>query len=334
MIPADVVDVDWFRVDDESAAGAVRRAAMKRAVQLGFDEQRVGEVGIVATELATNLVHHAVQGTVGLRTIRTDVAAGLQLLVADAGPGMEDFRLSSMDGTSTTGTLGIGLGAVARLATVCDSYSLRDVGTVIVATIWPHRAAPWASDVAAVTRPITGEEVCGDACAIRGTAGCYDVLVADGLGHGPMAATASQAATRVFRESLGSPTRVLEAIHLALRSTRGAAAAVAQIDSESRTVTFAGVGNISGWVVGMDGRKQLVSLPGIVGHQARSFREVTVPIEAGDVVVLHSDGLTDKWDLGRYPGILVRDPAIIAATLLRDAGIRHDDASVLVVRPS
>ena len=47
---------------------------------------------------------------------------------------------------------------------------------------------------------------------------------------------------------------------------------------------------------------------------------------------MHSDGLTDKWDLGRYPGLLVRSPLVVAATLLRDAAVRRDDASVLVCR--
>ena len=37
-------------------------------------------------------------------------------------------------------------------------------------------------------------------------------------------------------------------------------------------------------------------------------------------MVLHSDGLTDRWSLDDYPGLSTHPPVVIAATLLRDAG--------------
>ncbi|MCP9972658.1 hypothetical protein LUX57_52585 [Actinomadura madurae] len=46
-------------------------------------------------------------------------------------------------------------------------------------------------------------------------------------------------------------------------------------------------------------------------------------------MVLHSDGLTGRWGLADQHGR--RDPMLIAATLLRDAGVRRDDRSVLAV---
>lgn len=47
---------------------------------------------------------------------------------------------------------------------------------------------------------------------------------------------------------------------------------------------------------------------------------------------MHSDGVTDRWRLTDYPGLQRRSPQVIAATLLRDAGVRRDDACVLVAR--
>lgn len=48
-------------------------------------------------------------------------------------------------------------------------------------------------------------------------------------------------------------------------------------------------------------------------------------------MVLHSDGLTGRWSLADRPGLHLRDPLLIAATLLRDAGAHHDDRSVLAI---
>jgi hypothetical protein len=50
-------------------------------------------------------------------------------------------------------------------------------------------------------------------------------------------------------------------------------------------------------------------------------------------VVLHSDGLTERWTAENRSRLFSRDSLLIAATLLRDAGVRKDDAGVLVARP-
>ncbi|SCK62332.1 hypothetical protein YW7DRAFT_06580 [Streptomyces sp. AmelKG-E11A] len=50
-----------------------------------------------------------------LRVVRTARQAGIKFLTLDNGPGM-DVAASMRDGRSTAGTLGIGLGMIARLA--------------------------------------------------------------------------------------------------------------------------------------------------------------------------------------------------------------------------
>ena len=76
----------------------------------------------------------------------------------------------------------------------------------------------------------------------------------------------------------------------------------------------------------------MTSLPGIVGHQRPEIREFEYRLPPGAVVVLHTDGLTDRWELTPYPGLLDRQPVLVAATLMRDAGRRRDDAGVLVAK--
>jgi serine phosphatase RsbU (regulator of sigma subunit) len=159
------------------------------------------------------------------------------------------------------------------------------------------------------------------------------VLVADGLGHGPLAADASQAAVRIFRQNpRAGPVAILQAIHLGLRSTRGAAVAVADVDLDTRTIRYAGVGNIAGVVLTGEGSQSMVSHNGTVGHEARRFQEFLYPFPAGAVLVMHSDGLTSRWGLGSYPGLAVRDSAVIAAILYRDFQRGNDDVTVVVAR--
>ena len=127
---------EWFAVDDATVSGSARRAAMHLAKRLGFDESRIGDVGIVVTEVSSNLYRHADEATIALQVGLRDGVPGVQVVAVDHGPGMTDFSALSTDGRSTAGTLGVGLGAVARLSTSLDVSSQPGLGTVLVAGIW------------------------------------------------------------------------------------------------------------------------------------------------------------------------------------------------------
>jgi hypothetical protein len=116
-----------------------------------------------------------------------------------------------------------------------------------------------------------------------------------------------------------------------MAGTRGGALAV--VRAAAGRVTFAGVGNVAGWIVSGTGRQGLISVPGIAGHQARRLRQFDYQAGPGDVIVLHSDGLTSRWDPRDLPGLVRKDPLVIAAALLGAAGVHRDDAGVLVLRP-
>ena len=325
----EATDIRWLPVDDASSPGAVRHHVTALAADLGFSDNRRGEVAIATTELATNLYRHATAGTIAVGVLRRQDQVAIQVVSVDSGPGMANLDEALVDGTSTAGSLGIGLGAVRRLASWFDAHSVLDRGSVIAATFWPGPPPAERAAVGALNRPMTGQTVCGDAWGERDDGGCVTVMLADGLGHGPLAALASGRAARSFGAG-GGPLAEIEAIHRALSGTRGAAVAVAEIDRVNRHVRFAGVGNVASWIDGAEGRRAMVSHPGIVGGQIRSAREVALDLPPDALVILHSDGLTDKWNLRRYPGLRRCPPTLVAATLMRDAGVRIDDASVVV----
>jgi len=130
-----------------------------------------------------------------------------------------------------------------------------------------------------------------------------------------------------------SPVEVITALHGALGGTRGGAVSVAELDPAAGVVRFCGVGNVAGAVI-TDGRKRgMVSLPGVVGVKVRGIRGFEYPLAASSLVVLHSDGLTGRWATDRGDGLYAQPPLVVATALLRDAGLRHDDAGVVVARP-
>jgi hypothetical protein len=240
------------------------------------------------------------------------------------------------DGYSSRGTAGCGLGAIARLSQLFEVYSIPGGGTVLLSqllakTVPDTTARAKKMECGVINRPKPGQDVCGDSWAVDHLPGRSMFFLADGLGHGLEAATASQDGVRAFhKHKTGRPKEIIEAVHAALHGTRGAAAAVVEIDFSTQEVCFAGIGNIAGTVFSAESSHSMVSHNGIVGHQIRKIQEFIYPWTAESLLILHSDGLSSRWQLEHYSGLTVRHPGLIAGVLYRDFQRDNDDATVLV----
>jgi anti-sigma regulatory factor (Ser/Thr protein kinase) len=324
-------------VTEASQTGEARRRVARLAATLGFDETEAGKVAIVVTEVASNLVKHARGGHLLVRPLGDKSDPGLEILALDSGPGIANVGASLRDGYSTTSTPGTGLGAVMRLARQFDIHSQSGMGTAVLARLWAHErneSRPRRLEIGGICVPYPGETHYGDAWATCQEGPRSLILLVDGLGHGQPAADACREALRAFEANVTAPPHaILEAIHLALKSTRGAAAAVAEIELGRAQVRFAGVGNIAGVLLGSrEGDRHLVSHNGTLGHEVRRIDEFTYPWRPDGLLVLHSDGLTSRWDLTPYAGLTERHPSLIAGILYRDVRRGRDDVTVVVAR--
>jgi len=318
-------------IAESTQSGEARRLSVAMARRLGFDETEAGKVAIVVTELSSNLVRHASRGELLVRSLDGAVG-GIEILALDHGPGMSELAMTLPGDSSTKGTAGTGLGAVTRLAHTFAAHSTIPAGTVLLARMWAQSPGAAAFEVGAVAVPKPREDVCGDSWWAAEHDRVCTVAVVDGLGHGPMAFDASRRAIDVVRLNPGwSPGRLVEAAHEALRGSRGAAIGVARVAPEAGTVTFAGVGNIEGALVWPGGNKRLVSHNGTLGHEIAHIQEFVDRWRGDALLVMHSDGLGMHWNLDRYPGLLMKDPSLVAGVLYRDFNRGYDDTTVVVV---
>jgi len=326
-------------VTERSQPVAARLTAQEAGEAAGFNGDDVHRAGLVATEMATNLVKHTSGGEILVRGVSRREPA-IEIIAIDRGPGMGDVSASLVDGFSTAGSPGTGLGAISRMSDVFDVYSRQGQGTVLYASIHGGRAAFGAGArqpfrVGAVSVPKRGETVCGDAWWVQHRPHVAVALVADGLGHGLLASEAATAAVAAFTaRAYATSAQTLEAVHAAIRHTRGAAGAVVELDCEARVARFTGVGNIAAAVCQNGTVRQMVSHNGTLGLEARYFREYSYPWDSAAVAVMHSDGLSSHWSLDPYPGLKMRHPAVIAAVLYRDFSRQRDDVTVLVLKES
>jgi anti-sigma regulatory factor (Ser/Thr protein kinase) len=300
------------------------------AERLQFPAARIGQLALAVTEAASNLHKHAEQGSLLLCVNRDGPQPGIDLVTIDAGPGVRDVTAALRDGHSTAGTLGIGLGAIQRLADFADLYSRPGHGTSLVARFRAVPAGPeprWAG----LIRPITGETECGDAYGVVLTDSAVTAVLCDGLGHGPLAAAAAAAGVAaVLDDPAGEPAALLERAHRRMSGTRGGAVGVVQVGGQ--LARFAGLGNVAASVVSDGRRKSMLSIPGIAGVQARTIRQFEYEAPPGSAVILHSDGVSSRWEAAALPALEARDPLLIAAVLLAEAGVHRDDAGVLVLK--
>lgn len=320
-------------VEESSQAGQARREAQALAVLAGFGEIDAGRVTLVAMEIATNMLRHGHGGRVLLSLVQGRSGRGVEVCGIDRGPG---FSLDQClpDGYSTGGgSPGQGLGAIQRQSQVFDVWSDAR-GAVVLARIYPGRSRDEDLGYGALRLPMRQEPVCGDAWYLGWDDDRVVAAMVDGLGHGLQASEAADlgvAAVAAAPEL--APDEQLGRMHARMAGSRGGAAAVCVYEAGSGQVRFAGVGNIAAAVheAGVPSRG-LASHPGIAGAQYRRAPAFVVPASPGALLLMHSDGLQSRWNLGQYEGLAFRHPALVLAVLLRDFDRGRDDTSAVAVR--
>jgi anti-sigma regulatory factor (Ser/Thr protein kinase) len=318
-------------VVDASRIGELRQAVAAMCRSVGLDETEEGRASIVATEAAANVVKHGRGGEVVLSPLQRGEVVGIEVLALDRGPGIPETA-ALMGGHSAVGARGTGFDAIRRQSTELDLYTLPGQGTALLSRIWRGAPSTPPLDLAALCVAKPGESECGDLWSFEARPGGGRIVVADGLGHGPLAREAASAALRATWECPPGAARALEDAHRAARGTRGAAVAVVEVDLATQEIRFAGFGNVAGVLVGRERVQSMVSMSGTAGQGNLKPREFTYRFVRGELLVISSDGLASEWSLEPYVGLALRHPGLVAGVLYRDHSRRRDDVTVVAAR--
>jgi anti-sigma regulatory factor (Ser/Thr protein kinase) len=346
---------DSLDIRDEGHVGAARRAVRRAAERLGLGGEALSDLEIVVQEIGTNAARYATDGgRICWRRAEAGRQAGVEIFYADKGPGIPDLDRALRDGVSTGGSLGTGFGAMRRLLDEFDAFStVRGTtrrltrsrrttwGTAVFGRKWAAPARDEREEreraetrrLGVWTRPRPGEDRNGDAY-FRGEHGGRVLLAAvDGLGHGSGAAEAAEVAVEVLEAWEGEPLADLfQALHDALRATRGAVCGAVALDEAGGTFQYAGVGNVEVRVIGGSGPVRPIPTNGTLGARLSQVRVWPHAYEPGMTFVLATDGISASWDLSAYPGLQHHSPQLFAGVLARDFVRDSDDATVLVYR--
>ncbi len=324
------------QLESEGDTVLARQTTTDLASTVDFVDRAIDELGIVATELAENVIKHADSGELTVGQIRDGDRDGIRLIAVDVGPGITDIEGAFADGHSTSGTLGGGLGAVNRLMDrVTVAVSGRpESGARVVADRWRRpeyeQSVPCPLDFGAASHPKVPNTPNGDSFIIKRWNDKALVGVIDGLGHGEAAHEATKAAQSYVESHFDQPFETLfEGTDRACQGTRGVVMALARFDWTDATATIAGLGNIA---IHVDGPTNSIPMRrGVLGSRAMTPLVETIEWKPTYRLVLHSDGVSSHWDWNEWSETTDKPATLQARTLLDRFGKDDDDATVLVV---
>ena len=327
-----------FPIISEADALAAKRSARELAAQVGFHNGEEEELLLVVSELASNLVKHSQGGRLTLKPVESGERRGLEIESIDQGPGISDPEAAIQDGFSTAGSLGYGLGTINRLTDEMKITSAPGAGTRVTCLRWVrvrmHAPNVARLDVGVATRARGGIVDNGDAFVVKQWENHALGGIIDGLGHGPLAARAANAARNYIETHFDQPLEsILRGTDRACRSTRGAVVGLAKIDFPTK-LTFIGVGNIEARIFSKQRVISTVSQRGIVGGNMPMPRPAEFEWGPHHMLVMHSDGLKAHWQPSEFPGLERDEARLLARRLLLKLGRAEDDATVLVMKSS
>jgi negative regulator of sigma-B (phosphoserine phosphatase) len=183
-----------------------------------------------------------------------------------------------------------------------------------------------------IIRPCKGEYQSGDAVVIQTLEHGLFLAMIDVLGHGPEAHELTLVIDAYLaRYSAADVVGVMQRLHQHLKGTRGAAVGLCAIDAATGRLDYAGIGNTAiRRFGGMETR--LVSQDGVLGQNMRTPKLQTLQLEPEDLIVLYTDGVSDRFTAKEYPGVSHHAPADVARNIVQRFGKDHDDAACIAVR--
>jgi phosphoserine phosphatase RsbX len=193
------------------------------------------------------------------------------------------------------------------------------------------------------SRAHKGQTESADRPLVRIEPGYALVGAVDGLGYGEEAASAANAAIQTLESAKErSVIELLDRCHARLLPTRGVVMSIAMFNTVDSTMTWAGVGNVEGFLLRTDSeaspryeslllRNGVVGarMPFVVGARMPFIHAAIVPVMRGDMLIFSTDGIRSDY---RKNVRIEQPPQQIADQIMAQSYTGTDDALVLVVR--
>jgi len=180
-------------------------------------------------------------------------------------------------------------------------------------------------EYSSTNRPCQGEYLSGDAVVIHTLEQGLFVAIVDVLGHGAEANELTHVIEAYLNRYCASDvSAVIQRLHQHLKGTRGAAVGLCAIDTFTGRIDYVGIGNTAMRLFSKT-ETRFVSQDGVVGQNMRTPRPQSAQLEPRDLIVLYTDGVSDRFTSQDYPGVSHHAPEAVARNIVQRFGKDHDD---------
>lgn len=327
-------------VRDESGLLLFRSRFKAVGRRKGLREVTLERMELVCNEIVTNQLKHAKGSGMVQLWENNDDNPSLDIFALDYGPGIDDLEHAKKDGTTTTGTMGRGLGAIERLA--CESSIYTVTKDHLASEQW-HGTAVWARfsqekrktrakiEYGVYLRALHDDFYNGDSIQLKTGPSSISWLHIDGLGHGREAEEAVQPAQGV----LDIDTELSERMGILsqrLQGGRGGVGIMGELDISKENVAITGVGDMSVYIISNGERRQVSLASGVLGHDHRSIEVTNTAFPKQALLITASDGIRSGWSIKTLPYLWRLHPQMIALVMGQILGRNNDDKSLVVIR--
>jgi anti-sigma regulatory factor (Ser/Thr protein kinase) len=321
-------------------------------------------IATLVSELASNIIKYATAGTIELRSYEWPGAVEIEVFAMDNGPGIANLNLAMQEHFSSSGTLGLGLSGIKRIADIFQMHSTVNHGTHVLAIkkinidikqqIFSLTTAYHSStsdrlvafrntecieptptikfDIGKHIRAYPGQNVCGDQILALPLEDGYLLAIIDATGHGP---EAHKMALKIIAaiKILATPdlSGMMSKLYELAKGTIGASVGLAFFNIHKHTIHYAAIGNTS-LVVFNDRKWRGVSRDGMLGQRLPSFSEQYTTFNPGDMAIMFTDGLSESLISNEAHKLHYQDANTIAYRLVDTLGKPYDDSSCLVLK--
>lgn len=327
----------------------VRKKVRVFSEEIGLEEEVVESTLLGITELLTNVTKYAGGlAFINIRSVQRDSSRGIEVTVEDRGRGIQQLGLALTDGFSSKGTLGLGLGAVRRLSDEFEVENRPDTdfedsglrvtfrkfnrSNISIRTGTSNRMTGLDWWVESWCESKGGTPYNGDGVFWIQDEGLILAAVIDGVGHGRTASEVTQTVIRVIKASSNDPLdHLVEIVHSKVGGSIGCQMGLIRIDKRTGILRYVIVGNIRGFHLHGNRIFSLLSKSGTVGRTLPTLMVQEVVVKSGDMLVLHSDGISRGWVVKvrekRYPGFTERINGDFLMRYAKDS----DDSSFMII---
>jgi phosphoserine phosphatase RsbX len=183
--------------------------------------------------------------------------------------------------------------------------------------------------------PLPGQKQSGDRYVAKVLPEGALLAAVDGIGHGEDAARSAELAVKVLNSAeVRSPISLLRRCQQHLQGTRGAVLSMAFFNLADETMTWLGVGNVTGILLrrepyGVARQELLLLRAGVVGTQLPYVSASVLPVSYGDTLIFATDGIRGGFADNLNINASTQE---IARNVIESHWRKLDDALVLVAR--